>query len=380
MNNPLEARNFRLIEDEGDGYRSYVGICLSLLVVKRPVATIDEPELCLHPPQAYHIGKFIGNYAADEHVTFVATHSSQVLRGILETGRKVTVLRLTRRGGKFSAKVVDSAVLENAVKNPRTRSEAILDGIFSKGAVLVESEGDREEYLAAAEGIEDHPSREVHFVPVGGVGGFSEPLRFYQTLGIPSAVIADLDALCDVDKTCSIVRLLCQEDDMASQLCETVRKISQQIKALPPNTSSVDVQVELSALSKCPMDWSSGDDNVIRQRLKKLADRLKRVTSLKEGGIAAYANQPAVHSALEAAVAQLAKVGLFLVPVGELEDWVAELMNDVPKHSVSKTDRAAIAAGRIRSVPHKVGDIWAFVEQVMDFVQSRSAGLPEAAQ
>ena len=60
MNNPLEARNYSIIEGEGDGYRSYVGTCLSLLVGIRPVALIDEPELCLHPPQAYHIGRFIG--------------------------------------------------------------------------------------------------------------------------------------------------------------------------------------------------------------------------------------------------------------------------------------------------------------------------------
>ena len=32
MNNPLQARHYTPIESEGDGYRSYVGICLSLLL------------------------------------------------------------------------------------------------------------------------------------------------------------------------------------------------------------------------------------------------------------------------------------------------------------------------------------------------------------
>src|SRR5262249_37642609 len=144
------------------------------------------------PPQAYHIGRFIGKYAKDDHVTFVATHSSHVLRGILETGQRVTVIRLTRRNREFSGRLIAEQELVNAVRNPRARAEAILDGIFSKGVVLVESEGDREEYQAASEALEDYPSREAHFVPVGGTGGFAEPLRFYRSLDIPAAVIADL--------------------------------------------------------------------------------------------------------------------------------------------------------------------------------------------
>lgn len=43
-------REYRLIEDEGDGFKSYVAICLTLLLGRRPVVLIDEPEMCLHPP------------------------------------------------------------------------------------------------------------------------------------------------------------------------------------------------------------------------------------------------------------------------------------------------------------------------------------------
>ena len=112
---------------------------------------IDEPELCLHPPQAYHVGRFIGQYAKEDHVTVVATHSSHVLRGVLQTGKRVTVIRLTRRKKQFSGRLIAERELVDNLRNPRTRAEAILDGVFSKGVVLVESEGDREEYQAASE-------------------------------------------------------------------------------------------------------------------------------------------------------------------------------------------------------------------------------------
>jgi hypothetical protein len=47
---------------EGDGYKSYVGACIPLLVGRRPVCLIDEPEMFLHPPHAYRLGRFIGRY------------------------------------------------------------------------------------------------------------------------------------------------------------------------------------------------------------------------------------------------------------------------------------------------------------------------------
>lgn len=135
MINPIEACKFHPIEREGDGFKSYVGICLSLMQGIRPVSLIDEPELCLHPPQAYHIGRFIGRNAQVKHVTFVATHSSHVLRGILETGRKITVLRLTRRKSGFQGHLISNEDLKTVLRNPRTKAEAILDGTFPKGSL-----------------------------------------------------------------------------------------------------------------------------------------------------------------------------------------------------------------------------------------------------
>jgi len=69
--------NYRRIEDEGDGLKSYVWICIALLLGLRPVCLIDEPEMCLHPPQAYSLGRFVERHAASkETARFVATASS----------------------------------------------------------------------------------------------------------------------------------------------------------------------------------------------------------------------------------------------------------------------------------------------------------------
>lgn len=81
---PDRVTNYRVIDEEGDGLRSFVAISMALALSRRPVCLIDEPETCLHPPQAYSLGRIIGRQATKHSsTTLVATHSSHVLRGVI---------------------------------------------------------------------------------------------------------------------------------------------------------------------------------------------------------------------------------------------------------------------------------------------------------
>jgi hypothetical protein len=163
---------YRLIGTEGDGLKSFVGMCVALLLGRSPVLFIDEPELGLHPPQARAIGRFIGGFGTSSHrTTFVATHSSHVIRGVIEAAPHVRVLRLSRCSGEFLAHLVSQDIVKSSLGAPSARSETILDGIFSDGVGVVESEGDREVYEAAWSHISRDIPSELQFVPVGGTGG-----------------------------------------------------------------------------------------------------------------------------------------------------------------------------------------------------------------
>lgn len=141
---PKRMAAYRSIETEGDGPKSYVATCIALLLGRRPVCLIDEPEMCLHPPQAHNLGRFIGRHgASDSNVTFVATHSSQILRGVIQTAKDIQIVRLTRRGREFSAHLVPAEVLAEAVAKPTVRAESVLDGIFAQSVVVLEADGDR---------------------------------------------------------------------------------------------------------------------------------------------------------------------------------------------------------------------------------------------
>ncbi|TXT16467.1 MAG: hypothetical protein FD138_4754, partial [Planctomycetota bacterium] len=213
---------FRSIETEGDGMKSYVATCVSLLLGRRPVCLIDEPEMCLHPPQAYNLGRFIGRFGASrESATLVATHSSHLLRGVIQTAEQVQIVRLTRRDKKFATHLVPASDLAEALSRPTLRAEAVLDGIFAQAVVVVEADGDRLVYQAAWETLHDDFRMDIHFSTVGGAGGIADTCGLYRTLKIPIAVIADLDVIVDCERMSRVLAKLVDDPTVSDALIQS---------------------------------------------------------------------------------------------------------------------------------------------------------------
>jgi hypothetical protein len=176
---PEIMEQYRTIESEGDGLRSYSAICATLLLEQRPLCLIDEPEMCLHPPQADAMGRFIGLHAPEDTCTVVATHSSHILRGILDTRPKAHVIRLSRLASGFRARTLSPELLEDATSKPRSRSEVILEGLLSNAVILCEAEGDRIVYASTFRTLKDR-RLDIRFIPSEGTGGLVDPLRAYS--------------------------------------------------------------------------------------------------------------------------------------------------------------------------------------------------------
>jgi hypothetical protein len=95
-----------------------------------------------------------------------------------------------------------------------------------------------------------------------------------------------------------------------------------------------------------------------------LNKELKRISSLKQGGLSAYADNANVHATLLEVVEELAQLGVFLVPVGELEGWFPNLQIV----EESKLLVAAEIAAEIRRTEEPSGGIWEFTERVLDYL------------
>ena len=372
---PEVMETYRTIETEGDGLRSYAAICTTLLLEQRPLCLVDEPEMCLHPPQAHAMGRFIGAHATDATCTIVATHSSHVLRGILETNPRAHVVRLTHVGSAFRARVLTPDLLVEATSKPRSRSEAILEGLLSHAVVMCEAEGDRIVYESVYRTFRDRPI-DVRFVPSEGTGGFADPIRLYKALEVPTAVIADIDFLAKDGELKKVLNELGVSSEVVAELCKRARDVVTQIRACITQMDPEAIQTALRRLSDMVTDLTSNDKAKVRGKLQDIANKMYSLHELKLLGLDAIPETHTVGSStvslrndVHALLQNLASHGLFLVPVGELESWLPILMKGQSREDKSKW--AMLAAEKVEDVGERDDDVWQFVLSVHRFLEQR---------
>jgi hypothetical protein len=128
--------------------------------------------------------------------------------------------------------------------------------------------------------------------------------------------------------------------------------------------------------SKAPNDiffaslvWEDRGDIALKRKLETITKKIMKGRRLqRDGGLKAYENTP-VYAPLSELVEKCHSSGLFIVPVGQLEDWVKDLMTDVDESR--KPERALIAATRIKEAKTKQGDIWDFMRGVLSYLELR---------
>jgi hypothetical protein len=355
----------RQLSEEGDGLKSYAGILMVLLVGRTPVRLIDEPELCLHPPQAYALGQFIGRRATSpHHVTFVSTHSSELLRGVLDAApEKVSILRLTREGNLFDGQLLDNVKISELLKKPTARAVTVLDGVFARASLIVEGDGDRDVYAAAGEKIKGF-HRDIAFVPVNGIGGIPGPAAFYNGLGTPVVVIADLD-MARNSSFPQVLAAICPEAEQPAIL-DYHRRFRAELEKLPPTLSPDDAKKRLGEISNSITTWDNGADDAVMSKLSELRKDIEGATKLKKGGVRAYGEQPAIQELLNRLISECKKFGLFLVPVGELEWWL-----DLNVSREKKDVWAQAAIAKLRASTDENLPIVAFVREIHEYLSSR---------
>jgi len=183
--------------------------------------------------------------------------------------------------------------------------------------------------------------------------------------------------LVDEDRMTRVLEVLVDDQAVREELDCSCKDISGKIRSLPPEMSPEDVVTELTLLGRSNMDWNKSDDIELKRRLGQLENDIDRMRRLKKGGVRAY---PAtMGSQITNLLAQLGRYGLFLVPVGELEEWLLD--HQVMESKTNKRAWANSAAQRIQKLGKQPGDVWDFISSVGGFLTSRrpSVALPNRA-
>lgn len=201
------------IEEQGDGMKSFAGVIMYTLYSPRTVILIDEPEAFLHPPQARLVGQVLAKDKPTRRQLFLATHSGDLLRGLLDVDRaKVRVIRLQRDEDGCDINELDPTNVRAIWNDPLLRYSNSLDGVFHERVVVCEADADCRFYGALLGAIyDDRPDDrrpDVMFTHCGGKDRLPVIVRALIKLDVPVSAIADFDVLRDRGSFQKIVEAL----------------------------------------------------------------------------------------------------------------------------------------------------------------------------
>lgn len=189
-----------LLDTQGDGMRSFVSILSGMMVPHYEIFFIDEPEAFLHPPQAYKIGNLIPTFHKNlKKQLFVATHSEEVLKGIIDSGsNRVMVIRISRKPGdkENQIAIIENSRFKSVWDKPLLRYSNIMQSIFYPTTIVCEAEADCMFYKRVHSIIYGDNS-EVLFISAHDKYHLGEVAEALSDLKIDYRIVPDFDILND---------------------------------------------------------------------------------------------------------------------------------------------------------------------------------------
>ncbi|MCX5130871.1 ATP-binding protein [Streptomyces sp. NBC_00340] len=316
------------LSEQGDGVRAFANILLHAFVRPAPVIVIDEPEAFLHPPQARLLGRYLSLYTPSPCQVIVATHSADFLSGVLEgnaasatdSPRSLALVRISRANGTVAARSLAPESVTEILDTPLLRYSNIVSGLFHDGVVLCEAEGDCHFYAANFDAVRGAGRYEnITFLHVNGKARLGDAAQKLRTCGIPTAIVADFDLLNDAAKIKQIMAQLGGVwEDIRDDVIALQRHAASSVIATPAN----DLKKNIDGIIGNPR----GATTLSQNQIDKISAALKAANGwkfLKASGVTALSGEP--HNAAQRLLSYFANLGIFLVPVGELECWIRAL-------------------------------------------------------
>ena len=197
ISNETEARNLfeeDMLDNQGDGLKSFVSTFLSLNYGNSDILLIDEPEAFLHPPLARQLGEMIGESQNENKTIFIATHSVEILKGVLSKCQDVNVIRITQpEPQKNEVMLLNQDVLKAILQNPLLRVSRVLEGIFCDRVIITEAEADELVYQELIEKIFSESG--LFFAHGQNKQTLATIAKLYQRIGVKYEIITDFDVL-----------------------------------------------------------------------------------------------------------------------------------------------------------------------------------------
>jgi len=317
------VRRLPLLDAQGDGMKSFAGILFETVASTRDVTFLDEPEAFLHPPQMRRIGETLAQEASGQ--LFVATHSSDVLRGFLEGSKgNVRIMRIRREDSKNFIFEAPADAVRELWSKPSLRYSNALEGVFHEQTIICEDDSDCRLFNAVASFLEAHSSRpwkDTAYIPTGGKAAVRKVAAVLRQVGVPIKAVFDIDFLSDRVMVKETVEAFGGKwGDVENHWLRVDLAVRKGVKA----KSVAEIKEEVKKI----LD-ASGADKLPKGRIN---DELKQnspwaiVKRIGEAAIPAGDAQKEYAQLRES----LQAIGIYLVPTGEAEGFCRQIGNHGP--------------------------------------------------
>ena len=366
-----ELEKLPRLENQGDGMWSFAGVFLIVRLGIRSISVLVEPEAFLHPPQAKLLGGMLANERTDNHQLFIATHSRDVLHGLIDAKSKhVRVIRIRRDGQVNHVRELNSDGIRELWSDPILRYSNTLNGIFHEHVVLCEADSDCRFYQAMADSLfasdEGSKQPDVLFIHCGGKQRLAQIVKALRGLDVPMSVIPDFDVLNDEKPLSDIVEAYGKKwADYAREW----KIIKSNVDGFKPELKTDDVKREIENLLKTVTEGIFPKPAV--ESIQAVLRRSSPWAHLKHAG---KAGLPAGEAARAFADLNenLRKIGIFIVPVGELESFDKTTGNHGPKWVNSVLEKNLATDGELK-------DARAFIDELYQHIRGDKKEQKKAA-
>ena len=191
------------LEEQGDGFKSFVGLALRVMTNDSTLLLVDEPEAFLHPGQARALGRWLAGETTRRGVQlFISTHDRDVVLGLIEGGAAVpvNVIRITRHDNVNVFSQLQPHEVSAVWSDPVLRYSNVMQGLFHKRVAICEGDADCRFYGAALDEFAISTNRraeadDVLFVPSGGKHRVAALARALSSLMVEAHAVVDFDIL-----------------------------------------------------------------------------------------------------------------------------------------------------------------------------------------
>lgn len=320
-----EVRKNPRLDQQGDGMRSYAGILFEVVAIEHDITLLDEPEAFLHPPQMRKLGQTLAEEAVKQ--IFVATHSSDILRGFLNGANgDVRIIRLERRGDKNHATMTSPARINELWDQPELRYSNALDGVFHEQVVICEDDSDCRLYNSVADHLaKSEPVRhwpDTAYVPSGGKAAIPKIALALNELGVKTKIVTDIDLLSEGQLLRKLVEALGGNwQDFEVHLQRLDAAVRDGIPVLTPQ----EIKTEISRLIE-----DSDADALPKSDIFTVMKQTSSWAMIKKHGVSHLPRGDA-RTTFSTLDELLRGIGIFVVQVGEAENFCPDVGSHGPK-------------------------------------------------